>query len=150
MKWRCASAFLLLLVLADQPGCSAAHRAERQKARETRDLAERVSACWMALRWADSDTSSACVQHAEQRFAFLKRLSSSGALRVSEAKVMQIELSDRLPAQDAPVLYRATVMVQVECVVADTQQVTSRLVLETWYRAPEGWFVEPSEEAGIF
>jgi hypothetical protein len=150
MKRRLAAVFLIVSSIVISSGCSAAHRDLRQKARETNNLTERVSECWMALRWADTQTSAGCIEHAEERLSFLKRLSSRDAMRVSEARVVQVELSDRLPPTDAPALFRAKVVLQVECVKADTQQVTNRFVLESWVRKPEGWFVEPTQEAGVF
>lgn len=141
---------MLLALLACAPHHGSPREA-RQEARELRReslrLSESASLYWDAMRWEDEGRLVAFIEDPAARTAWISDAPTIRTqTRFRSAEVIAVDVG---PAPSDPTKPRVgLVTVQAQIYSDEDPVLRSSTRVQSWYRGPNGWFVEPGEELG--
>lgn len=137
------TATLLLLLAAPGLGCTAERKAIRKDHRELATLGQQVDAYWTAVRWGDASEAAGALEREEDRLAYQDWLSErTQKERLSDVKILRIELGAETDPPVAGVAREATVQVRAEGYSLPEQILRTENYEQRWYRTDKGWFLE--------
>lgn len=136
-------ASLLALGPLGLSGCAHDKAALRNEEKEKADLSARSELFWRSLRWQDYDGAAAFVEDDEQRVSWkLVMESESKAVRWQDSSLLDLKVDPVLDEPDGDRLQMGTVRVRTEYYELPAQVLRQEVVVQTWYRSHDGWFLQ--------
>ncbi|MFZ5479891.1 MAG: hypothetical protein ACOZNI_24215 [Myxococcota bacterium] len=121
--------------------CGAEKRATFKEKRDRVALAEAVQAYWDAVRWSDAGRATPFLETPEERLA-LGRVIASPTARISDVKVVQVEVGAELPEERLPERREGVALVRVEVYDVAGTRLTVETVEQSWVKRGPVWFVD--------
>lgn len=134
---------LALHLLLAPLGCAHDKAALRTEEREKADLSDRTEKFWRSVRWQDVPGAALYIEDEEQRRSWQVVMEAeSEAVRYVDVSLLGLTLGPLAEDPAAERLQEATVRVQTEGYAYPAQVVEKRVVVQTWYRSRDGWFLD--------
>lgn len=131
---------LLVLTTLLATGCPRKRVDGRTAAHRHEALATSAELFWRSLRWNDFEGASALLEQTEPRLDFLTLWTTAPPMRVTEYKLMHIEVVN---PEDEGDRIEGLVVVHAEGIEHASNVLTTEVHRQTWYHSADNWFLDP-------
>lgn len=124
-------------------GCAHDKAALRSEDKEKEDLSARSELFWRSLRWQDVDGAATFIEDEDQRRSWKMVMETEAqAVRWMDSSLLDMTMGPVTEDADADRLQEATLRVRTEHYALPQQVLQRDVVVQTWYRSRDGWFLD--------
>jgi hypothetical protein len=122
-------------------GCGPVLAHQLREQRDTRTLSDAAVEYWLMVRWNDPGRAAAYLATPEQKLK-LAHLLGEPSVRITDAAVIQVVVSDELPEDRLPIKREGTAVVRIEGYDVRLGRVQVQTVEQHWLKAQQSWKVD--------